>query len=45
VTTVAGNESREKATADALRLLKIAGRPEIPVYEGADMPLLHAISC
>jgi len=41
VTTVAGNESREKATADALRLLEIAGRPEIPVYEGADMPLLH----
>jgi len=41
VTTVAGNESMEKATVDALRLLEIAGRPEIPVYRGADMPLLH----
>jgi len=41
VTTVAGNESMEKATADALRLLEIAGRPEIPVYKGANMPLLH----
>ena len=41
VTTVAGNESMEKATVDALRLLEIAGRPEIPVYKGADMPLLH----
>jgi purine nucleosidase len=41
VTTVAGNESMEKATADALRLLEIAGRSEIPVYQGADMPLLH----
>jgi len=41
VTTVAGNESMEKATADALRLLEIAGRAEIPVYKGANMPLLH----
>jgi inosine-uridine nucleoside N-ribohydrolase len=41
VTTVAGNESMEKATADALRLLEIAGRTEIPVYKGANMPLVH----
>jgi len=41
VTTVAGNESVEKATADALRLLEIAGRAEIPVYKGANTPLLH----
>jgi inosine-uridine nucleoside N-ribohydrolase len=41
VTTVAGNESMEKATADALRLLEIDGRAEIPVYKGANMPLLH----
>jgi inosine-uridine nucleoside N-ribohydrolase len=41
VTTVAGNESMEKATVDALRLLEIAGHPEIPVYKGANMPLLH----
>ena len=41
VTTVAGNESTEKATADALRLLEVAGRTEITVYKGANMPLLH----
>ena len=38
---MAGNESLEKATVDALRLLEIAERPEIPVYKGANMPLLH----
>ncbi len=41
VTTVAGNFSVEQATADALRLLEIAGRSDIKVYRGADMPLLH----
>ena len=41
VTTVAGNFSLEQGTADALRMLEIAGRPEIPVYAGANMPLLH----
>lgn len=41
VTTVAGNESVETATADALRMLEIANRASIPVYKGADMPLVH----
>jgi inosine-uridine nucleoside N-ribohydrolase len=41
VTTVAGNFSLEQATADVLRLLEIAGREEVPVYRGADMPLVH----
>ncbi|MGI9262497.1 MAG: nucleoside hydrolase, partial [Woeseiaceae bacterium] len=41
VTTVAGNESLERATSDVLRMLEIAGQPEIPVYVGADMPLVH----
>ncbi len=41
VTTVAGNFSVEQATADALRLLEIAGRSDIKVYRGANMPLLH----
>src|SRR5262245_22282799 len=41
VTTVAGNYSVEQATADALRVLEIAGRAEIPVYRGANMPLVH----
>ncbi len=41
VTTVAGNESLETATADVLRMLEIANRVDIPVYRGADMPLVH----
>lgn len=41
VTTVAGNESLERATSDALRVLEIAGRSDIPVYRGANMPLVH----
>ncbi len=41
VTTVAGNFSVEQGTADLLRLLEIADREEIPVYRGANMPLVH----
>jgi inosine-uridine nucleoside N-ribohydrolase len=41
VTTVAGNFSVEQATADALRILEIDGRADIPVYRGANMPLVH----
>ncbi len=41
VTTVAGNDSMERATADALRVLEIAERTDIPVHKGANMPLAH----
>jgi inosine-uridine nucleoside N-ribohydrolase len=41
ITTVAGNFSLEQGTADVLRLLEIGGRSEIPVYAGANMPLMH----
>ena len=41
ITTVAGNESLERATSDALRMLEIANQADIPVYVGADMPLVH----
>ena len=41
ITTVAGNESLERATSDVLRMLEIANRTSIPVYRGADMPLVH----
>jgi len=44
ITTVAGNASLERATSDALRMLEIANRRDIPVYNGADMPLVHAKS-
>lgn len=41
ITTVAGNDSVERATSDALRVLEIAGRTAIPVFAGANMPLVH----
>lgn len=41
VTTVAGNESLERATSDVLRMLEIANQAAIPVHRGADMPLVH----
>jgi len=44
ITTVAGNSSLERATSDVLRMLEIAERIDIPVYEGADLPLVHKIS-
>jgi len=44
ITTVAGNESVETATSDVLRMLEIANQADIPVYKGADMPLVHEVS-
>ena len=41
VTTVAGNESMERATEDALWLLEKVGRSDVGVYRGADMPWVH----
>src|SRR6266540_4585516 len=41
VTTVAGNQTLEKTTANAIRVLEFAGRPEIPVAAGADRPLVR----
>ena len=41
VTTVAGNDSMERATSDVLRVLEIAARTDIPVYKGANMPMRH----
>ena len=42
LTTVAGNQTLEKTTANALRVLEFAGRGEIPVAAGADRPLSRA---
>jgi inosine-uridine nucleoside N-ribohydrolase len=39
VTTVAGNQTIEKTTANALKLLELAGRSDIPVAAGAAGPL------
>jgi inosine-uridine nucleoside N-ribohydrolase len=41
VTTVSGNQTLEKTTANALRVLEFAGRADIPVAAGADRPLLR----
>jgi inosine-uridine nucleoside N-ribohydrolase len=40
VTTVSGNQTIEKTTANALRLLEFVGR-EVPVARGADRPLVR----
>ena len=41
VTTVAGNQTLEKTTANALRVLDFVGRGDIPVAAGADRPLMR----
>jgi inosine-uridine nucleoside N-ribohydrolase len=41
VTTVAGNQTVEKTTANAIRVLELAGRGEVPVAAGADRPLVR----
>ena len=41
VTSVAGNQTLDKTTANAIRLLEFAGRTEIPVAAGADRPLVR----
>jgi inosine-uridine nucleoside N-ribohydrolase len=42
VTTVHGNTSLANATANALRVLELAGRADVPVAAGADRPLVRA---
>ena len=41
VTTVAGNQTLDKTTANAIRVLEFAGRADIPVAAGADRPLVR----
>jgi len=43
VTTVAGNQTLDKTTRNALVTLEIAGRADIPVVAGADAPLRRAL--
>lgn len=40
LTTVFGNVYTDLATQNALRLLEFAGRPDLPVAHGADLPLI-----
>jgi len=41
VTSVAGNQTLDKTTANALRVLEFAGRGDVPVAAGADRPLVR----
>jgi inosine-uridine nucleoside N-ribohydrolase len=41
VTTVSGNQTLEKTTANALKVLEFAGRTDVPVAAGADRPLMR----
>jgi len=41
VTTVAGNQTLDKTTANAIRVLDFVGRDDVPVAAGADAPLVR----
>ncbi|MDX6506399.1 MAG: inosine/uridine nucleosidase [Gaiellaceae bacterium] len=41
VTTVAGNQTLEKTTANAIRVLELAGRADVPVAAGCPRPLVR----
>src|SRR3954463_15004454 len=41
VTTVAGNQTLDKVTANAIRVLDVVGADAVPVAAGADRPLIH----
>ena len=43
ITTVHGNQTLDKTTENALRVLELAGRSEIPVARGAERPLLREL--
>ncbi len=42
VTTVSGNVNLDTVTANALSVLELAGRPDVPVVPGSARPLLRA---
>ena len=43
VTTVHGNQTLEKTTDNALRVLALVGREDVPVAMGADRPLVREL--
>jgi inosine-uridine nucleoside N-ribohydrolase len=43
VTTTYGNQTLEKTTANALRVLELAGRTDVPVAVGAERPLVREL--
>ena len=43
ITTVYGNQTLEKTTRNALRVLELAGRGDVPVARGAERPFLREL--
>jgi pyrimidine-specific ribonucleoside hydrolase len=43
ITTVAGNQTLDKTTRNALKVLELADRTDIPVAAGADRPLMRVL--
>ena len=43
ISTVAGNQTLDKTTRNALKVLELAGRADIPVVAGADAPLQRTL--
>jgi len=43
ITTVAGNQTLDKTTRNALKVVELVGRTDIPVAAGADGPLVRAL--
>jgi pyrimidine-specific ribonucleoside hydrolase len=41
ITTVSGNQTVDKTTANALKILELAGRTDVPVHRGADRPFIR----
>src|SRR3954447_23300736 len=44
VTTVHGNQTLEKTTENALRVLDLAGRSDVPLAAGASRPLTRELT-
>jgi pyrimidine-specific ribonucleoside hydrolase len=41
ITTVSGNQTVDKTTDNALKILELAGRTDVPVYRGAERPIVR----
>jgi inosine-uridine nucleoside N-ribohydrolase len=44
ITTVHGNQTLDKTTLNALKVLELAGRPDVPVARGVERPLVRELS-
>ncbi len=43
ITTVGGNQTIEKVTTNALKILEVIGRTDIPVYQGSQRPWIQKL--